>query len=91
MCFHVGLLVLQEKVLVQAAFQAHKGISGGSAMVVAELALLTITVLMVLIYLQLQRLVKVQEVIKDYVVSSKVLLSMMVQPEPTEADLQRWR
>ena len=49
MCFHVGLLVLPEKVLVQAAFQAHKGLSGGSAMVVAELALLTMTVLMVLI------------------------------------------
>ena len=40
---------MPEKVLVQAAFQAHKGLSGGSAMVVAELALLTMTVLMVLI------------------------------------------
>ena len=58
---------------------------------VVELALLTLTVLLLLIYLQLKKLLEVQEVMKDYLISSKVLLEMIAHPQVmlTEEDLAR--
>ena len=56
-----------------------------------ELALLTLAVLLLLIYLHLKKLLEVQEVMKDCLVSSKVLLEMMARPQVmlTEEELVR--